>query len=99
MKKYLIIQNEETETPTDFVASNGAFIKETVVCEIASEYDDKSPSKILWQWLSLNQIDYSLHKTPSGGFVAADGSEVWQLGESSADLPHLNMTILVSVVY
>jgi len=99
MKKYLIIKNEESETPTDFVASNGAFIKETVLCEIASEYDDKSPSKILWQWLSLNQIDYSLHKTPSGGFVSKDGDNVWSPGEASADLPHLNMTILIHIVY
>lgn len=99
MKKYLITQYQETETPTDCKASNGAFLKETILCEIASEHNDKSPSKILHQWLLLNQIDYSLHKTPSGGFVSKDGYNVWQPGDSSADLPHLASTLVVSVLY
>jgi hypothetical protein len=99
MKKYLITQYQETETPTDCRASNGAFLKETVVCEAASEGKETFPSKVLYGWLWLNQIEYSIHRTQAGGFVAADGSEVWQPGDCSADLPHLASTLVVSVIY
>lgn len=99
MKKYLITQYQETETPTDCRASNGAFLKETVVCDATSEGKETTPSKVLYGWLWLNQIDYSLHRTPSGGFVSKDGYNVWQPGESSADLPHLGSTLVVSTIY
>ena len=97
MEKYLIIQCQETETPTNCIASNGSFIKETVIAEMESP--DITPSVALWQWLFLHQIEYSIFYTASGRFVNSEGNEVWQPGDSSADLPHLASTLVVSVFY
>ena len=99
MEKYLIIQHQITAEPADAIAADGSHIKETVVCEVASEGKETSPSKVLYGWLWLNQIEYSLHKTASGGFISADGDNVWEPGNCSADLPHLEFTLVVSVVY
>jgi hypothetical protein len=99
MEKYLIVQNQISEIPADFIAADGSHMKETVVCEVASDGKETSPSRVLYGWLWLNQIDYSLHRTSSGGFVAADGSEVWQPGDCSADLPHLESTLVVEAIY
>lgn len=96
MEKYLIIQHQITAEPADAIASDGSFIKETVLSEIASA--DKSPGRILFEWLFLNQIDYSIFLTAAGRFVNSAGDTVWEWGDCSADLPHLESTLVVSTL-
>lgn len=96
MEKYLIIQHQITAEPADAIASDGSFIKETVVAEMKTP--DISPSVALWQWLWLHQIEYHIFETPSG-FVSENMEIVWEPGNCSADLPHLEFTLVVSVVY
>ena len=97
MEKYLINQYTISKNPADSIASDGSFIKETVLSEIASA--DKSPGRILFEWLFLNQIDYSISLTAAGRFVDPEGYTVWEWGDCSADLPHLASTLVVSTIY